>query len=80
MKLCLMILSVPWYMFNRGTEDTPLHPLSLFLGGGGGANVPSAPLWIRHCSLQVGAGPRFGEKPLKTTKNLGLGPPICPLF
>ena len=25
-------------------------------------------------------GPRFGEKPLKKTDNLGLGPPICPLF
>ena len=23
-------------------------------------------------------GPRFGEKPLKTTE--GMGPPICPLF
>ena len=22
------------------------------------------------------AGPRFGEKPLKTTEDLGLGPPI----
>jgi hypothetical protein len=27
-----------------------------------------------------GAGPRFGEKPLKTTENLGLGPSICPVF
>ena len=27
-----------------------------------------------------GAGPRFGEKPLKTTENLGLGPLFCPLF
>ena len=26
------------------------------------------------------AGPRFSEKPLKTTENLDLGPPICPLF
>ena len=24
------------------------------------------------------AGPRFGEKPLKTME--GMGPPICPLF
>jgi hypothetical protein len=31
-------------------------------------------------SLQEEAGPRFGEKPLKTTENLGLGLPICPLF
>jgi len=31
-------------------------------------------------SLQEGAGPRFGEKPLKTTENLGLGSPICPIF
>ena len=31
-------------------------------------------------SLQEGAGPRFGEKPLKTMENLGLGSPICPLF
>ena len=31
-------------------------------------------------SLQEGEGPRFGEKPLKMTENLGLGPPICPLF
>jgi hypothetical protein len=30
-------------MLNRGTED---RPLSLFMGGG--ANVPSAPLCIRH--------------------------------
>jgi hypothetical protein len=30
--------------------------------------------------LHEGAGPRFGEKPLKTTENLGLGPPILPLF
>jgi hypothetical protein len=36
------------------------------------------PDWVH--SLQEGAGPRFGEKPLKTTKNLALGPPICPLF
>jgi hypothetical protein len=33
-------------MLNRGTEDRPLPlPLSLL---GGGANFPSAPLWIRH--------------------------------
>ena len=25
-------------------------------------------------------GPHYGEKSLKTTENLGLGPPICPLF
>jgi hypothetical protein len=31
-------------------------------------------------SLQEGEGPRFGEKPLKTTENLGLGLSICPLF
>ena len=31
-------------------------------------------------SLQEGEGPRYGEKPLKTTENLGLGPPISPLF
>ena len=31
-------------------------------------------------SLQEGEGPRFGEKPLKTTENLALDPPICPLF
>jgi hypothetical protein len=31
-------------------------------------------------SLQEGIGPRFGEKPLKTMENLGLGPHICPLF
>jgi hypothetical protein len=31
-------------------------------------------------SLQEGTGPRFNETPLKTTENLGLGPPICPLF
>jgi hypothetical protein len=38
----------------------------------------ATPDWVH--SLQEGAGPRFGEKPLKTTDNLGLGPPICPLF
>ena len=27
-------------------------------------------------SLQEGACPRFGEKPFKTTENLGLGPHI----
>jgi hypothetical protein len=36
-------------MLNRGTEDPPT-PLSifLFLSFLEGANVPSAPLWIRH--------------------------------
>jgi hypothetical protein len=34
--------------------------------------------WVH--SLQEGEGPGFVEKPLKTTENLGLGPPICPLF
>ena len=31
-------------------------------------------------NLQEEVGPRFGEKPLKTMENLGLGPPISPLF
>jgi hypothetical protein len=39
----------------------------------------TTPDWV-HSSLQEGAGPRFGKKPLKTMENLGLGPPICPLF
>ena len=34
-------------MLNRGTEDSLPLSLSLFFLGGG-ANVPSAPLWIRH--------------------------------
>ena len=35
-------------MLNRGTEYRP-PPLSLSLSLlGGGATVPSAPLWIRH--------------------------------
>ena len=40
----------------------------------------TTPDWVH--SLQEGAGPRFGEKPLKTTENFSLGPPtcICPLF
>jgi hypothetical protein len=38
----------------------------------------TTPDWVH--SLQEGEGPRFVEKPLKTTENLGLGPPICPLF
>ena len=38
----------------------------------------TTPDWVH--SLQEGAGPRFGEKPLKTTENLGLGPLICPFF
>jgi hypothetical protein len=38
----------------------------------------TTPDWVH--SLQEEAGPRFGEKPLKTTENLGLGPTICPLF
>jgi hypothetical protein len=38
----------------------------------------TAPDWVH--SRQEGAGPRFGEKPLKTTENVGLGPPICALF
>jgi hypothetical protein len=44
----------------------------------------STPDWVhslsRTNSLQEGAGSRFGEKPLKKRENLGLGPPICPLF
>jgi hypothetical protein len=31
----------------------------------------TTPDWVH--SLQERAGPRFGEKPLKTTENLGLG-------
>jgi hypothetical protein len=70
MKLCLMILSVPWYMFN-GLEHTAIvGKLLIFITGSSS----------RLLSLQEGAGPRFGEKPFKTTDNLGLGPPICPLF
>jgi hypothetical protein len=38
----------------------------------------TTPDWVHN--LQEGAGTRFGEKLLKTTENLGLGPPICPLF
>jgi hypothetical protein len=38
----------------------------------------TTPDWVH--SLQEEVGPRFGEKPLKTMENLGLGPPICPLF
>ena len=34
--------------------------------------------WVH--SLQEEAGTRFGDNPLKTTENLCLGPPICPLF
>jgi hypothetical protein len=38
----------------------------------------TTPVWVH--SLQEEAGPHFGEKPLKTKENLGLGHPICPLF
>jgi hypothetical protein len=38
------------------------------------------PCFSHQHSLQEGVGPRFGEKPLKTTENLDLGPPICSLF
>jgi hypothetical protein len=38
----------------------------------------TTPDWVH--SLHEGAGPRFGEKPLKTTENLSLGSPICLLF
>ena len=38
----------------------------------------TTPDWVH--SLQEGAGPRFGEKPLKTAENSGLGPSIYPLF
>jgi len=38
----------------------------------------TTPDWVHI--LQEGAGPSFGEKPLKTTENLGLGHPICPSF
>ena len=38
----------------------------------------ATPAWVH--SLQEGEGPRFREKPLKTTGYLGLGPPIFPLF
>jgi hypothetical protein len=31
-------------------------------------------------SLQEGAGPRFGENPLKTTENMGLDPLFAPSF
>ena len=33
-----------------------------------------------YTAVQEGAGPRFGEKPLKTTENLGLGPLFAPSF
>jgi hypothetical protein len=33
----------------------------------------TTPDWVH--SLHEGAGPRFGEKPLKMMENLGLGPP-----
>ena len=38
----------------------------------------TTPDWVH--SLKEGAGPRFGEKPLKTTENLSLGSSIFPLF
>ena len=34
----------------------------------------ATPDWVH--SQQEGTGPRFGKKPLKTTENLSLGPPI----
>jgi hypothetical protein len=54
MKFCLMILSVPWYMFEH---NAILSQFVIFITGN----------WVR-------------EKPLKKRENLGLGPPICPLF
>ena len=42
--------------------------------------VPDYTTPDRVHSLQEGAGPRCGEKPLKTTENLGLGSPIFPLI
>ena len=38
----------------------------------------TTPDWVH--SLQEGENPRFGEKHLKTTEILGLGPPIFPLL
>ena len=33
-----------------------------------------------YTAVQEGAGPRFGEKPLKKSENLGLGPLFAPSF
>ena len=38
----------------------------------------TTPDWVH--SLQEGAGPRFGEKPLENDVKFGFGSPICPLF
>ena len=37
-------------------------------------------LGAQSTAVQEGAGPRFGEKPLKTPKNSGLGPLFAPSF
>jgi hypothetical protein len=63
-------------MFNRGTEDTPLHPLSLFLGGGGERPLrpPLDP------SLQSTGGGRspFWRKTFKNDEKFGFGSPYLP--
>ena len=37
-------------------------------------------LGAQSTAVQKRAGPRFGENPLKTTENLGLGPLFAPSF
>ena len=37
-------------------------------------------LGAQSTAVQEGAGPRFGEKPLKATENSGLGPLFAPLL
>jgi hypothetical protein len=37
-------------------------------------------LGAQSTAVQKGAGPRFGEKPLKTKENSGLGPLFAPSF
>jgi hypothetical protein len=37
-------------------------------------------LGAQSTAVQEGAGPRFGEEPLKTTENSGLGPLFAPSF
>jgi hypothetical protein len=64
-------------MLNRGTEDTPLHPLSLSFFRGGGERPLRPPL---DPSLQSTGGGRspFWRKTFQNDGNFGFGSPYLP--
>jgi hypothetical protein len=46
MKLCLMILSVPWYMFNGRLEHTAILSYFLTFITGTGNDTPEINTWL----------------------------------